>query len=314
MIRSKKVFRVLGWNVFLTLFLVLLVFCAGEVYYRFYVDTTDSFAINKISKRWLERHYSYNNFSVRDNVVYSYKRQPGKRRLTILGDSFTIGHGVKNVDNRFANRIREEFPDMEIHLMAVNGANTKTELGTLHDLKSKGYEFDLVLLVYCLNDIDYLLPQSDSIYKRIGTFNSNLNYLQKESYFLNFLSFRWFAFQDPDFMDYSNFVLDAYNGEEWDTQKEKLRSIKEFTIKENSPFCVVTFPFLQNEIEEYTFSKVHHQLNEFWRGEKVYHLDLLPVLTPHLGEELTVNKYDAHPNEYAHKLTTKAIASFLKGE
>jgi hypothetical protein len=36
-------------------------------------------------------------------------------------------------------------------------------------------------------------------------------------------------------------------------------------------------------------------------------LDLWPVLKPHLGEGLTVNRFDAHPNERAHALAAEAI-------
>jgi hypothetical protein len=36
-------------------------------------------------------------------------------------------------------------------------------------------------------------------------------------------------------------------------------------------------------------------------------LDLRPVLESHAGEGLTVNRFDAHPNERAHALAAAAI-------
>jgi hypothetical protein len=40
-------------------------------------------------------------------------------------------------------------------------------------------------------------------------------------------------------------------------------------------------------------------------------LDLVETLEPHVDEGLTVNRYDAHPNERAHKLVAEALRAGL---
>ena len=253
-----------------------------------------------------------NNFQFRDNIPYAVKIQKGKRRITIIGDSFSTGHGIKKVENRFANILRKKFPDAEIHVAALNGLNSQTELNSLKTMQARGYEFDIIILAYCLNDIDYLVPKSLEIDTRIKSFNSQLSFLEKNSYFINTFSFRYFASQDPDFMSYSNFVLDGYeNDESWEYHKSTLRGIKKFTQDLNKPLVVVTFPFLQEKIENYTFLEAHKKLNAFWKNENVAHLNLLRTFEPHLGEKLVVNKYDAHPNEYANQLAADAIYFYL---
>jgi hypothetical protein len=53
---------------------------------------------------------------------------------------------------------------------------------------------------------------------------------------------------------------------------------------------------------------------EACRREGIPCLDLLPVLEPHASEKLTVNIFDAHPNERAHELAADAIADRLLGD
>lgn len=288
-----------------------LIFTGGETYYRFFFDATDSFSINKTSQRWFKRHYVLNNAFVRDNIDYNFEIAEGKRRITIFGDSFTAGHGIKSVDDRFANILRKRYPNIEIHVMAKNGANTNTVINWIEKLQSDGYQFDVVALVYCLNDIDYYTTKGKRVHHRIQSFKNSLNFFERNSYFINTLSFRLFAHQEPYFMDYSDHVLDAYSNSEWEQQKHDLIQVKEMIWKINRPMLVISFPFLQVRIEDYAFKEVHKQLNGFWEKQHVPHLDLLPVYESSLGEHLTVNPYDAHPNEFAHRLAAQAMEEYF---
>ena len=66
---SSPVFLVI-WNLGLTLGLLTLVFLAGETYFRFFVDETDSFGLKKTCVRWLKENYLYNNVNCRDDHDY----------------------------------------------------------------------------------------------------------------------------------------------------------------------------------------------------------------------------------------------------
>ncbi|MCH8330053.1 MAG: hypothetical protein IH946_01520 [Bacteroidetes bacterium] len=125
-IRKKKLteadrINIITWNLVMLLLILSVAFLGGETYYRFFVDTTDSFGLNMITKRWAERYYQFNNLQARDNIDYEMKIEPGKRRITFIGDSFTAGHGIKSVDNRFANIIRKTYSELEVHVLAGNG-------------------------------------------------------------------------------------------------------------------------------------------------------------------------------------------------
>src|SRR5262245_33816660 len=88
---------VLG-NLLVLAFLLSLIALGGELYCRFCRDTTDSLNYTKASVRWFERYWYTNSAGCRDNLDYALEIPPGRRRVSFVGDSFTAGQGVKNVE------------------------------------------------------------------------------------------------------------------------------------------------------------------------------------------------------------------------
>jgi hypothetical protein len=74
---------------------------------------------------------------------------------------------------------------------------------------------------------------------------------------------------------------------------------------------VVTFPFVNAVGPNYPYASLHKQLDDFWKAENVPHLDLLSIYKDEPAKKLTVNRCDAHPNEYANQLATDAIEKFV---
>lgn len=309
---KNKPIKLVLWNLMILTFLVSIIFTTGETYYRFYVDTTDSFALNKISQRWNKRHFKLNNKDVRDNINYRTVKAKNKTiRISILGDSFSTGHGVKDVNDRFSNILRARYKKLEIHNFSFNGMNTSMQVRLLEKLKSTDYSTDVFLLAFCLNDVDQNIPQAKQIYNDVKRFNSGLSYFEKNSYFINTMAFRAYAQITPECKNYGQFVLEGYEGEAWKKQMKLFKEVQQLSKEMNTKLAVVTFPFLQKPYNEYQFKKAHAKLSAYWHANQVPHLDLLETYKPYLGESLTVNEFDAHPNEFAHQLAASAIESFL---
>ncbi len=299
-------------NGLVLLFLCSLVFLGGEIYYRFLYDTTDSFGYTKTAQRWSRRHYHRNAQGIRDSVDYAPDIPQGKRRITFLGDSFTAGYGVKDMADRFANRIQRAHPEWEVHAVAVEGADTAQEMDLLKSLAGYEYQFDEVVLVYCLNDLSDIVPEWDRVYQQIYADSQRQNWLVRNSYFANFLYYRLKARRNPDIANYYHFLLPAYRGPLWEQQKTRLQAIRDFVTARGGHFQAVTFPFLHAPLDnQYEYRFVHDELAKFWRALKVPQLDLLPVYEGHSPHELVVNRFDAHPNGFAHKLAADAIEKFL---
>ncbi|HEX5220110.1 MAG TPA: SGNH/GDSL hydrolase family protein [Verrucomicrobiae bacterium] len=303
--------RLLLGNCLVLLVPLTLTLAVGEIYFRFFYDTTDSIAYTKVSQRWIKRHYQYNKSKFRDNVEYSLTIAPGKRRVSFLGDSFTAGHGIKRVEDRFSNRIRHLHPDWEIHVLAVNGLNTGGELALVESHTSRGYVLDRVVLVYCLNDINDLLDDwNKALEAAAGKVSRRLPFYD-DSYFLDTFYYRFTIARLPWIKDYFSYVREAYRGAKWHEQKQRLRALRDLIAERGGQLSVVTFPFMNALGADYKYQFIHDALGGFWREEQVPHLDLLPVFQDYAPAQLTVNAFDAHPNELANQLAAEAINRFL---
>lgn len=302
---------VLAGNALVLLTLLSVCFLAAETYFRFFYDTTDSLAYTRVCARWVQRHWQVNRAGCRDNVEYSPALLPGKPRLTFVGDSFTAGHGIKNVEDRFPNLLRRAHPGWDIQVLATVGLDTGMEQVWLNRAFKKGYQVDLVVLVYCLNDIGDLMPEPSEALSQILAHRGG--WLAENSYFVNLLYHRYLASRLPLVRDYFGFVRDAYRGPLWEQQQKRLEAFRDSVQAHGGRLAVVTFPFLHALGPHYEYQFVHDQLARFWRELKVPHLDLLPVYQALPPSRLTVNPYDAHPNELANKLAANAIDQFLSG-
>ena len=305
--------RLLFGNLLVLMLISSLALFAGELYFRYGYDTTDSFGLTKTTSRWFERHFQDNNVGYRDSQDYDLQIAEGRRRVTFLGDSFTVGHGIADVEDRFGNLVRQARPDLDVHVIARAGADTGHELWTLHSLASQAYQLDLVILVYCLNDLSDIVPEWQQIMDRIYD-SPKPNYFVQHSYLLNTWYYRWRSGQDPDVSNYYQFVRENYLGQVWKEQQRRLSTLQHEVETAGGRLLVVTFPFLHALSSEYAYEEVHQILDSFWKKQGVPHLDLLNTFAAHAPNEVTVNRYDAHPNEAAHAAAATAILDFLKHE
>ena len=309
--RQRSVFRVIVGNLLMLSVIICVFLSGGEIYYRFVYDSTESFGLSRVTQRWFARHFQRNNVNFRDSVDHPLRRIPGLRRWTVVGDSFTAAQGVPNVEDRFVERLREEFPDVEIHSQAMCGWDTPQEIDAIRAALDAGYEYDVVILAYCLNDIADVSAEWQQVLTRVQKLRSD-HFFVKHSFFINTMYYRWRALCDPDIASYYEFVPELYAGETWTQQQQQLRALHDVVSNSGGELVVVTFPFL-HALGRSDDAAIHARLNAFWQSLDVVHLDLRPNLLEHAAADLVVNAYDAHPNERAHEIAAAAISDFLKG-
>lgn len=313
--KPQTILDVVLFNIVNLLLVGFTFFYAGEIYHRFFRDDTDAFAINKSTLRWMDRHYHLNNFGARDDQDYSPQIGKDKGRITFFGDSFTAGHGIEEVGDRFTNLIRAKLPTWEVHTMARNGHETADILPRIKNLIAQSYELDLAILVYNLNDISYLAPSREKVYEKVSEIRASVNWLTRNSYFANTFWMRWQAAGDPSISNYYSFVRDTYdNPSTWAQQRDSLTQLKALLQQKADKMLVITFPFLSDLNPDHEFLNVHQKLDLFWKEVDVPHLDLGPIFYDRPERAMVVSKYDAHPNERAHKIAAEAILKFILKE
>jgi lysophospholipase L1-like esterase len=313
--RRKRIgwFNLVTGNLLILLLLGSILLAAGEIYYRFFYDTTDAFGLARVTRDWFDRHYHYNQLGFRDSIEFAFDRPPEKRRVTFVGDSFTAAHGIPDVGDRFSNLIRAMRPQWDVQVLATNGFDTGQELELLQRLIVSHYGFDQLVLVYCLNDIADIVPEWPAVQQRIYG-SPTPGFLVDHSYLANTLYYRVKSARDPEISRYYDFVLDAYRGSLWQNQERRLAAFKALVETGGGRLLAVTFPFMHELDPESEYRAVHEQLDQLWQRLGVPHLDLLPLFAEHSAGRLTVSNRDPHPNERAHRLAAEAIAAFLDRE
>src|SRR5215207_3548754 len=212
-------------------------------------STTDAFSLSLVSKRWNERFVHRNNWNCRDDKRYEGEIPSGRKRLAIVGDSFAFGHGIKNTKDRFGDlleaRLNKETKDRwEVYNLAEPGADTGWELERLEKLgREQNFRADVVLLAYCMNDIERLVPET---YDIVGSIINDppKNFFCREFYLPNFLYYRMNHFRRPEVRGYFDWLKDGYQGEIWDKQKQRLDAITKWCDERKAKLVVVVFPFM----------------------------------------------------------------------
>lgn len=302
------------WSLVSVLFLLELGFAA-------FFETTDAFNATNVSARWFERHVEpYRNrdgFRDRRNLT-TRRKDDGKTRIAMIGDSFTIAQGVNNIEDRFSDlcevtingRQKPDEKPVEVLNLGEFGWEVSVIESMIRVLIEKNYGPDIVVYVYMLNDIEGYDPRTEEVIKTIQQHQPK-SFLWSSTYFFNWMHFLWRQKQAQRTVDYFPHLADSYREPPWRGVQLSLDSIREHCKAGGAEFRMVFFPFLHNLGPNYEFLHAHKSLAEYCEKHDVRYLDLEPILSEHRHQNLTVNRYDNHPNECCHKIVADAISNQL---
>ncbi len=303
----------------LALLLCALLACV-ELWFRFAADTSDGLAVTRVGQQWFARHWHLNGIGVRDDVEYGdrgglrLEARPGVRRLTFVGDSVTAGQGVDEVADRFVNRVRVALgPAVEVHVFAQPGFETGDHVTLLRDLFERRYHTDLVVLIYFPNDITDLVPQWQASLSDLVADTSLLHAALRGSYALDFLWWRLALLSNPDVRRYQDVVRDAYDGDIWSAQQQRLLAIRDAVQASGARFAVVTLPLFDAADQPWQ-NDMYARIDRFWHDAGVAHLDLGPRFAGRDPATLVASRWDEHPNATTHGEIAEAILHFLRKE
>lgn len=315
--KAGKKGRLRLWNAALSCWMLLAFLTGCEWFFAMFVDHSDAMNFTNVSKRWIIRHIdeAQNDAGFRDANEFTKTIPEGQKRICFFGDSFTAGHGVDDMSDRFTDLIGQRLE--EVHpgqYIVANLGQLGYEVTLIESLVwgalREGHEIDMVIYVYMMNDIEGLDERTEEALEGLQQ-NLPESWLFRRTYFFNWLYFLARQATGPAGGGYFSHLVDSYESGAWDRLTTVLSRLNANCRFHRVEFRMVIFPFVSDLGPEYPFTKAHAKLVEFCQSEGIPVLDLEPVLTPHVDEGLKVNAYDAHPNERAHKIVAEAIEKHL---
>ncbi len=287
----------------------VMVYSGFEAYFRYRFDESDSLGFLKVNARWYKRHIVFNNFFYRDRN-FEEKKKDGVTRIGVFGDSIAMGYGIKDTNNRFSNLLEKKLKDaqhnVEVYNLGVSGYGTKQELDDYE--KTKHLNFDIVIWEYFLNDAE---PAEESAGTRVilkEKWQGKLvSFLSQYSYFLDYVYWRLAARYENTFRELRNVDMESYKDPE--NFKRHKKDVEDF-IKElqadNKKFIIVIFPFLYS-LPSYPALDIHKTITAIFKEHGVEYIDMLDDLKDKQASDVTVSRFDYHPNEYVQRLVADKL-------
>lgn len=296
----------------LGLWLLLLVLYLLEGWTALFYDQTDSHGLANVNRRWEARHVQLNSAGFRDQRPFPVRPSDERTSICFVGDSFTFGHGVRDVADRFSDRIavrldREHPGRFSVSNVSRPGLDIRLLVDdVLPDCLDRDANIDVLVYVFVPNDIEYLDERTARHYAAIEQSKPRF-FLFADTYFFNLLYFRVQQSRQPELRSYYTYLAESFETEPWQRMQEKLAQLRRLCNREEIDLRIVIFPFLQNLAEDDPFSAAYEQLAADCEANGVGCLDLRAALKPHADEGLVVSRFDAHPNERAHEIAATAI-------
>jgi lysophospholipase L1-like esterase len=234
---------------------------------------------------------------------------PGRTRVAVLGDSFTLGIGVRDADTLPAQLEAALGPQRsEVLNFGVSATDTLQQVQYL-----EGYvlRFDprVVVLVFFLNDTE----RSSTM--RYLTEPRALVGLRRHSHLLELLvaSLERPLLRGPMEAHYREGYSEK--SEPWRAVREALLHARDLLAQRGIAFAVAIHPVLIDLApDDYPFEDIHATVRAFCEDAGIPVVDLHAALAGERAADLWVHPNDRHPNERANRLSAAHLAAFLQRE
>lgn len=303
--------RLTGIHVALGVWFCLVALTLPEVYCALLVDHTDSFSKTNISQRWFLRHVELNDRGFRDHEPLHRFAEGDRRRLAFVGDSFTFGHGIDDPADRFSNILSRELEEIrpgawQVNNAGVSGWDLPEMVRLVNDWIAEGVKVDVLVYVFVLNDIEHFDERTNAYYQQLTALEPQ-TWVLRETYFYNQLYYRLQALLRSESIGYYDYLSEAYAGPTWEKFTAKLDELHRLCEQNDIELRIVAFPFLHDQDAESPFAPAMRQLGAHADEREIPFQDLTPIFAMAKDKTLTVNRFDAHPNEYANRLAAEAM-------
>jgi hypothetical protein len=308
---DKSINKIIS-NAATVLFSTFVLFILLEAIFMF-IPRSHSADYTLASKLWYAKYWKpINSLGFRD-------KEPDNNNPVILfvGDSFTAGHGLKSVDDRFSNIVGKELNKKTKKYTIINIG--KPNLDSKDEYEEMKYFLYLtrikpekIILQYCGNDIEGAAMTYGLIFEGFrppSDMNKFVILIGSGSYFFNYI---YFLFPREYLgMSYITYLTKAYtNYNILSKHKDDLRSFVDYAKGNSIQLIVVVFPFL-NDIEMSDSMYVNDIVN-FFKINKISVINVSELAKDIPVIERTVNKNDSHASKKLNMIIAQEILKKLE--
>lgn len=266
--------------------------------------------------------YTINSAGFRD---YEYKvaKPEGTYRIIALGDSTTAGNGIPDVDKTYPKQLEkllngenQSGKHYEVLNFGVGGYHTMQEVETLR-VKGLEYSPDLVLLTFCMNDLD--LNADGKVAKRLNKANLLSDEEVGTRLYSALLRLSRLAFIVHHRLKLSRhitrqeewYVTDVLKGRS--TVEAGLELLSELQQEHGFRALVLILPGFNATFDNYRYGDIHEKVFQAAEGlPGITVIDLLPLFAGLDGDGKTFTLDSLHMNEYGHKSMAEILLPIIR--
>jgi hypothetical protein len=278
-----------------------------------------------------------NSLGYREREITEKSIRP---RVIFLGDSFTLGEGVRSTD-RFSDILRTQYwqKGFEVYNFASTGAGVAEVYQRLFK-DALNYSADIVLYCFTLNDpiltgnlshkqlyindlmnVRYynsdLYKFFDAKIRENGTPVFIYRFYKMEKY-IAFNSKVFFVLRQAFFdrlitRETISWYREMYTAKNpgWEMTKDLIVKMQGEAQKRGAFFAVVILPIFYN-FQHYPFQEAHKEIRDFCNQNRIDVLDTLDSFRGVDYRKCMAHPLDYHPSRYAHAILAASISSFIE--
>ena len=318
---TRDLFKIISKNylkntilVFTSVFIILLLIESAFMFISYPFGSGEAYAGKLFNYKYWN---TINKEGFRDK---EYKKN--EKTILFLGDSFTAGWGIKNVENRFSEvtlKNIERNKEYTFYNLGQYGADSKIEYENLKRIVNKYNPNSKYLILQVLyNDIDPYLPIPNKACDKLNHApkNKTLETLVAGSYLINLLNNFYplnlninTNIKLAKTCSYEERLRIGYNDSSYYNKMFRYHdSIISFCKTKEIKPIVVYFPLM----EDLNFDKknnIDRRFASYFNKNKIDFINMKKYINHLSRDQRQASKMDAHASEIVHEIAGKIIAN-----
>jgi hypothetical protein len=270
-------------------------------------------------KIWGKKYWNpINKFGFRDE-------EPKKRKNSVffVGDSFTAGWGVKDIQDRFGETTANELAKKGKKINEINlgryGADTKLEFHLFEKfIYNTGIKPDQIILQFFVNDMDKFIPKNKKCISNTENIPRWKKMVIEGSYLANYINSLYPSnnsnFKPLKECEYSEQLKHVYSSDSlWKKEELQLNKFLNYSTKNKIPLMIVFFPFME-DLKLAKKLNIEKRINKYCIDNNIKLLNVTNYIQKIPKVKRQVSIMDSHASDIIHKITGKQLAEILKNE